>query len=558
MGGVFLLSDRLGPATTANELAVMLGTSYAKIKYFYYSRPIGDCYKQFSIPKKNGGKRLILAPDDKLKTLQTRLAIRLAEIYTPRKGVTGFIPGSNIAKNAKLHSRSKYVFNIDLEDFFPSVKFYRIRGLLTAQPYSLMPETATVIAHLCTLNGSLPQGAPTSPILSNMFCASMDRLLYSLAVKFKATYSRYADDISFSFKCPLRFLPEDIVKVSSRQGELSNYRAELGSALAVIIADFGFSENKKKTRLLSRSEKQIVTGLVVNTKANVDRRYIRKTAAMIHSLEQVGEEVSNERRAEKNPGSTTPLAAHVQGRLLFIHQVLGKTSPVYARLSNRFNVLPLKYKVPSSMVLTSEREASIAVNKFVRSKCWVVEVAIDIPGDCIISQGSGFMISKNILVTCAHVLEEKGVRVNECEIYQVDNDAIRHQAEVLFQDFNTDIAVLKLLDFQVDEFFHLEEGEEPSIGDPVVVLGFPNVKNGAKVGVMRAQVTNKYPLFKPPVMHSEVDKMLYPGNSGGPVINARQHVVGIAAKGAAGSAEGQNSFIRVSELSKLLAANKPA
>ncbi|MNH38493.1 hypothetical protein D3C79_995330 [compost metagenome] len=87
-----------------------------------------------------------------------------------------------------------------------------------------------------------------------------------------------------------------------------------------------------------------------------------------------------------------------------------------------------------------------------------------------------------------------------------------------------------------------------------MILGFPNVKNGAKVGVLQAQVSNKYPLYDPEIMHSEVDKLLYPGNSGGPVINARQRVVGIAAKGAAGSAEGQNSFIRVSELFKVLKA----
>lgn len=552
-GGIFLL-DTLGPATTPDELARMLGTSYSKIKHLYYSRDMGNNYRQFTIPKKNGEKRVILAPENWLKTLQLRLAKRLQLLYKPRKGVTGFVKNSGIADNANLHKRSRYLFNIDLRDFFPSIKFHRIRGLLIAKPYSLMPETASVIAHLCTLRGSLPQGAPTSPILSNMFCASLDRELYTLAVRHNATYSRYADDISFSFYCPLRSLPAEIVVTSEREGKLNHYKATIGEKLREAILRFGFEENERKVRLLSRTEKQLVTGLVSNNKANIDRRYIRSTAAMIHSLETDGETVANERRKAKHPKSTTPVAAHVQGRLLFIHQILGKSSPVYARLANRFNVLPLKFKVPPPSLSTSEREASIAVNKFVRAKCWVVEVAIDVPDGCIISQGSGFMIEGGRLITCAHVLEENGVLVDECEIYHVDDDAQRYSATVLHRDRNADIALLKIENCSENEYFHLESDEEPNIGDQVVILGFPNVKNGAKVGVLQAQVSNKYPLYNPEVMHSEVDKLLYPGNSGGPVINARHRVVGIAAKGAAGSAEGQNSFIRVSELFKVLKA----
>lgn len=556
MDGGILINDCLNPSTTPEDLAFMLGTSYNKIKRFYYDRDMSANYRHFTIPKKNGEPRHILAPENWLKTLQIRLARRLTLLYTPRKGVTGFVKESGIVVNADKHKRSSYVFNVDLQDFFPSINFHRLRGMLIAKPYSLLPQTASVIAHLCTYRGSLPQGAPTSPILSNMFCASMDRKLYELAIKHKATYSRYADDITFSFYCPLRYVSSAIVKASGRQGELSHYKATLGDELKSIINDFGFVENERKVRLLSRTEQQLVTGLLANAKANIDRRYIRKTAAMIHSLERDGETVANERRKEQIADSSTPLAAHVQGRLLFLHQVLGKTSPVYARLANRFNVLPLKFKVPPPQLTTSEREAIIAVSKFVRAKCWVVQVAIDVNDDCIIAQGSGFMIESGILVTCAHVLEEKGVTVDECEIYQVDDDGQKLTAEVIYRNRAIDIAILKVHDCGTQEFFHLETDEEPNIGDQVVILGFPNVKDGARVGVIQARISNKYPLYKPEVMHSEVDKMLYPGNSGGPVINSRQRVVGIAAKGAAGSSEGQNSFIRVSELIKILPALK--
>ncbi|MEQ4192370.1 serine protease [Pseudomonas syringae] len=259
---------------------------------------------------------------------------------------------------------------------------------------------------------------------------------------------------------------------------------------------------------------------------------------------------------EKNPSTTANIETHLQGRLLYIKQVVGEESKVYRRLAQRYNMLPIKSKVPNTPIATPEDSDNFKIGKFIKDKCWVIEINEEINGKLFISQGSAFLIDGRLLVTCEHVLAESfndGVRVevNECLIRRMGDENI-YEAKVIIRSKDLDIAVLKIVDPPAGlEVFSLEDIKEPNIGDRVAVLGFPNFKEGSnEVGVLKCRLTNKYPLSG--VMHSEVDKTLYSGNSGGPVINTSYHVVGIAAQGAAGNPEGKNSFIRVSELKKYL------
>ena len=169
-------------------------------------------YKSFSIPKKNGMERLIHAPVNELKKVQNDIKEILEEIYNPPKAVQAFItkkqPDSKsfpgIKKNASLHIKQRSVLNIDLKDFFPSITFPRVVGLFKAPPFNFSKESALKAGRILTLpNDSetpncLPQGAPTSPVISNMICYKMDRQLMKLAQEHKCTYSRYADDITLS------------------------------------------------------------------------------------------------------------------------------------------------------------------------------------------------------------------------------------------------------------------------------------------------------------------------------------------------------------------------
>nr|WP_280043274.1 trypsin-like peptidase domain-containing protein [Pseudomonas sp. Hg5Tf]MDH2561323.1 trypsin-like peptidase domain-containing protein [Pseudomonas sp. Hg5Tf] len=362
--------------------------------------------------------------------------------------------------------------------------------------------------------------------------------------------------MTFSFYSPIEYISRELVDWCELKGRPNHYGSKVGIELATVIETHGFKINKDKVRLQGARERQIVTGLVTNQKPNVPRPYIRKTAALIHSIEKFGLEVANSVFKEKNPNSTATIETHLQGRLLYIKQVVGEESEVYRRLAHRYNILPINSKVPNTPITTREDSDNFKVGKFIKDKCWVIEINEEIGGRLVNSQGSAFLIEGRLLVTCEHVLAElfgDGVRVEvpECLIRRVGDESI-YEAKVIIRDKDLDLAVLKILDPPADlEVFSLEDVKEPSIGDRVAVLGFPNFKEGSSdVGVLKCRLTNKYPLSG--VMHSEVDKTLYSGNSGGPVINSSYHVVGIAAQGAAGSPEGKNSFIRVSELKKYL------
>src|SRR5690606_16842311 len=270
---------------TPKELAEYLGTEYRLIKYFYYQMDIGEHYREFEIAKKSGGTRVIRAPSDQLANLQRKISDLLSRIYSPRSVVKAFRAGQSIKSNAELHTRKSFVLNLDLKDFYHSISFYRIRGLLVSPPYNFSYETASVISHLVTFEGFLPQGAPSSPILSNMICSRMDGQLLRLAKRGRASYTRYADDITFSFLGPAECLPRGIVKLDASCWHHYFRGVELGEDLIDIIVGNGFSINHAKTRLQSKHQRQIVTGLVVNKKVNVDRKYVRKTSAIIHAVE---------------------------------------------------------------------------------------------------------------------------------------------------------------------------------------------------------------------------------------------------------------------------------
>lgn len=536
-----------------NGLAQLLGTSYTKIRHFYYKPNTSGSYSTFEINKKSGGKRKIMAPDGKLKTLQQRLKVLLESVYLPKKQVMAFVSGRSILSNARKHTRKKYVFNIDLEDFFPTITFARVRGMLVAKPYSLQPAVATVIAHLATVNGHLPQGSPCSPILSNMICSSMDRQLLSLAKKFRAEYSRYADDMTFSFYDDLRFISEEIVICIKGDGASNHYHCMVGLGLDSIIKTNGFKVNLAKVRMQSRYERQVVTGLVVNKKANVDRQYIRKTSAMIFSIEKDGLEHARKKFKAAVGNPTAALDAHLQGRLLFIKQIVSLDSQVYKRLAKRFNLLELGYRVPLGKSKSVRGQESRQNNRFYDSRCWVVETERTAATELECAQGSAFTISGSYVVTCAHVVRPNKLLADNIELYHVSDKNKKFTAVVVVCDDHRDIAILKVneLSDQALPFFEFSETIS-DIGDTVSVLGFPNNKLGtAHVGRQDVFVRNVFPISA--VRFMEVDKELYSGNSGGVVLNQDDHVVGVAVVGRDGKDyEGHSRLVCVSELKKIL------
>lgn len=310
--------------STRDELAVFLDMPLRKLTHILYCENPNNLYYSFEIRKKNGGTRHINAPNDELIGLQRKIAKSL-EDYEEKlrkdKNIKsnishGFEKNKSIMTNAQIHRNKRIVVNLDIKDFFPSIHFGRVLGFFTKnKDYNLSYEVAVILAQLCCLNGCLPQGAPTSPILSNLICRILDIRLLKLAKKYKVDYTRYADDLTFSTNNKA-FL------------ELQN---EFLDEITEEINRAGFSVNDKKTRIQFRNSKQEVTGLIVNKKINVERRYYRETRAMAHSLY-----VNNEFFINGEKGTINQL----EGRFSFINQIdkynnkLDIASPFSTKLRN--------------------------------------------------------------------------------------------------------------------------------------------------------------------------------------------------------------------------------
>jgi hypothetical protein len=204
----------------------------------------------------------------------------LITFYNPKPCSFGFENKKDIKKNAEEHIKSKLVLNIDLEDFFGSINFGRVYGLLLQDPFNFNKKAAAVIAKLVTYENKLPQGAPTSPILSNMIARRLDSSLMHLASKSRSKYTRYVDDITFS--TTLNTFDEKIVQ----KGKLND--VVLGSEIVKIIENEGFTINHKKSRLLDNNIRKEVTGITINEFPNIKRKYINSVFGMIYSWKKFG------------------------------------------------------------------------------------------------------------------------------------------------------------------------------------------------------------------------------------------------------------------------------
>lgn len=320
-----------------DDIAQLLGVTIKQLNFYLYVLPSGKKYKAFTIPKKSGGTRQISAPASPIKVIQRNLKQVLEAVYKPKPSTHGFVIGRSIVSNAQLHKKRRYVLNIDLENYFPTIHFGRVRGMFMGNPYHLSNEVATILAQICCHKGVLPQGAPTSPIISNMICARLDAKLQQLAKENQCTYSRYADDITFS---------TNRSKFPSALAHLSDIgQVEIGNELSLMIQENGFQVNPKKTRLQAKQQRQEVTGLTVNRYPNIQRRYIKQVRGMLHAWGKYGLDSTAQRYYEKHAGSKyvdpqkyrPPFQKVVLGKIEFIGMVKGKNSSVYRDLLKWFS-----------------------------------------------------------------------------------------------------------------------------------------------------------------------------------------------------------------------------
>ena len=350
------------------SLARLLKVQLRNLSYLVYKVGDEERYNSFTIPKKRGGFRMISAPDSRLKTIQRRLAAELLKVYPSRGCVHGFSKDKSIRSNARLHLHKRWVINIDIKDFFPSIHFGRVVGVFKARPFEFNDRLAREIANLCCYNNTLPQGAPTSPIVSNFVCWRLDNELSKLAKSCKCVYSRYADDITFSTN--LKEIPAEIGRIDGTSFILSD-------KLLQIISNNSFDVNPEKVRYAGRNNRQEVTGLIVNTSTtNVRRTYLRQVRAMLNACEKYGlseaarEHYSKYRPDKKPKDQVAAFMSEIEGKIgyiRFIKQIRqnGESydSPIIKNLRNRLKSIYPESKLSATKLFIAESDRPVILGE---------------------------------------------------------------------------------------------------------------------------------------------------------------------------------------------------
>ena len=499
------IEKRFHSLTTLHDIAVMLEIDPKVLIYYLYRRTPDSNYTRFRLPKRSGGYREILAPVSSLKILQRKLNYILQLIYRPKNCVHGFARERSIVTNAKVHLRKACVFNVDLEDFFPSINYGRVYGMFQARPYQLPQRVATILAQLCCYRNHIPQGAPTSPIISNMICSKLDGELQRFARIIRCNYTRYADDITFS--TTLDQFSEDLIKETA-DGLI------LGDALVRHIETNGFSINRAKVRLQRSNRHQEVTGITVNKTPNVNRRYVRQLRAMIYAWQKYGynsaqrEHQERYRTRRRNPNRPPVNFSNVvAGKLNYLRMVRGAEAPVYQRLAYKYYQL---IGVPFPKYYESIEDAVI-------ENVWILE--------CEETgwQGTAFMLYGVGLITCQHVLNER------TRAFRAINTKKKFPIVVKREDRNIDLAILEIV---ANKSPGLKQNAalEMSQGMPAKIVGFSNYRRGDTCSIVDSQIVSFRKAFD--VDRIQVAHGIIYGMSGGPVFNSDREVIGVAVSGA--------------------------
>ena len=527
--------QKLAGLNTRRDVADLLGVDYRRLCYLLYVKKTDRCYIEYSIPKRRGGRRTITAPIPKLRNLQRKLLRVLESVYKVKPSAYGFIKEKGHIENAKNHLSKNLVLNIDLKDFFQQIHFGRVRGLLMSEPYKAGEEAATVMAQIACYKGTLPQGAPTSPILSNMICSSLDTQLTKVAKKYRMVYTRYADDITFStFKTSF---PQEIAYVQNEQ-------IIIGNELKAIFDKNSFIINEEKVYIRGRNRRQEVTGLTVNNRfVNLSRSYLRELRSILFDCQRNGiyesalryiesgkttslkiirlskQNITDENEKAKRKGIICDWYAQVlKGKIEYIRCVRGNDCRYFIKYGKAYNEIfgYEAFELPNSLLDIEEKK---------QKWCFIIE-KYDENSLC---QGSGFLLKDFGILTNHHVVDDENA------IYDIKTDGEVIFSRILGRDFfikrneSIDYALIKVNGHD-GEGWELTEKESIHRNDFVKLICFPNYTTGDSLTEIEAKITSTNKLtFGMRVM--TVDKRLDHGASGGIALDNEGKVIGLIVSG---------------------------
>lgn len=560
----------------------LFGMPYSELQKIIYPSPR---YKSFIINKRNGSPRVIHEPRAKLKALQDKVLLFLEENAAPAKPcVHGFTVGKSIVTNAKKHCspQTKFVLNVDLKDYFPSINFYRVRGIFMKKPFSCSHAVATVLAQICTHNNELPQGAPTSPFLANLASRRLDTELMDLAKRHRATYTRYADDLTFSFSVrKASSLPENICSYDS--GVLT-----LGKELISTIEHNSFDINPSKSRISTPLHRMEVTGITINEFPNVKRNFVDRVRGTLHAWEKYGLAATQEEWEKKmEAAKTLPYEKkpwHRQrrckgfpsfykilwGKLLYVRMVRGASDALYTRFAERFNELCRRDMGDAVTLLPIENivRNAVDVERAVFVVNWMGDYQVaGAESEACASQGTAFAyLSANQLITCEHVLRCELEVNGRMLMADFQSDDMRNgvitvhsptlgfevPVRVVRRDRDRDLAVLEFVELPPAGIRHFA-GRDSLIkrNEHGILVGYPNWNHGRVANQAAANVLNRFP--RRGLQRIEISANIRKGNSGGPYVDELFRVAGVAQEGAT-QADGNDECLCVDELDKWLAS----
>ena len=499
-------------------------------------------YSEFNIKNKNSKKdRKIHAPNKKLKIVQQKLNKILSEIYSPPKSVHAYIHKKNIKSNALSHLKNNIIYTTDIKDYFSSIHYGRIRNLFRSNPFNFNIELASELALVLSYNNMLPQGAPTSPVISNMICLKLDISLLQIAKKYHVTYTRYADDITFS--CNRKTLMDNIIPL-----------------ITDAINRNGFDINIDKTRLAYKYNAQKVTGLKVNEFLNVDRKYIRQLNSQLYAWNTHGyvnakEEFSSKYDVKHRGSRKDSEFLHVlYGRLTFLKYIRGEENPIFIKLAKKFNTLFIKdhtlfAKMKNVNKLTYHDKYDLS------EKLFVVEY---IHSDEDESAGTAFILAGYpYLITCSHVVgqvKEKGFE-HDGSITIINYKNEKEKVKLIEKNDHYDIAILELPSFLKNKYtLYNSSLYNTSLSnikqfDSIEYFGFPNYrfpdtysKTEANITAIKASSCRDY---------IEIDKTIKAGNSGGPAL-FKHKVIGLCTHGDHTIGNMPNRIISIKQILEVL------
>lgn len=505
---------------TLDDLEKFLGVDHKTFLFMRFAKS-ENRYRKFFLPKNKPSEfREINSPTPVLMNAHKILYSELYKCLKTYECSHGFIKNKSIKTNAAQHVGKAYVLNFDIEDFFPSIHIGRLIGLFARKPFSFSRDISVALSQILTCNGKLAQGSPCSPILANMIFYSVDRKILKYIKRTSICYTRYADDLTFSFNKPY---------FVSYFYDGTNINLDFNN----LFLSSNFKLNNSKFRIQQSNQHQDVTGITVNTCLNTGHFYKYKIRSCLHALKKYG--LSNSARVYFNmkgwnyKGTSTDdkqFLKYVSGLLSYYSMIRGKTNPVYLKLAHEFN-----YLNKSNLLYLQTNDLNL-----------IAENSVLLINDCGFSYSTAFFY-KGFIITCYHCIVES--KIGDTHIFVSNNvkKTSSFDAICVYTNKNKDIAIFKYNRLQP----HIDikpSACEIHKRDEVKALGYPDYEKTTDfdIAIVEGKVTTSFVYEKNIYYSSNMD--IQQGLSGGPVLNKNNELIGMVVLATKGiKRKTQNGFV---------------